>query len=163
MPCSAVAQTDGEILRSQAEGTEQVDKQGNHFGVGRGSGVSDQVAVELKELSQASPLLALVAEAGADIEPAHRLWKITVTRRDHPSQRRCYLGTKGHGAFPLINELIELPKDLATAVFLPIELCRFQCRTIELDESVPAGCLTPFAYQIVPTRKILRKEIAEAG
>ena len=83
-------------------------------------------------------------------------------RRNHPGQRRRYLGAKGHGPLPLVNKLIELPEDLAATVFLPIELCRLKCGSIEFDEPVTTGRFLPFADQIVAPRKILGKEVSEA-
>ena len=162
MPCRAVAQTDREVLCPQSEGAEQIDQKRDHLGIGGGRGVADEVAVELQELPQTPPLLALVAEAGADIEPTHRLRKITVPCRNHAGQSWGHLGAQSHGTLPLVGELVELAEDLPSAVLLPVELGRLEGRPVELHEPVTPGRLAPPPDQIVSPGKITREEVAEA-
>ena len=95
-------------MRSETKGAQQVDEKGHHLGIGRGGRVTDKVTVKLEELPQASALLSLIAETGADIEPSERLWIIAVPGGHHAGQRRGHLGAKSHPSLPLVGELIEL-------------------------------------------------------
>ena len=163
MPRGAVAQAYCEIPRPQTEGAEQIDQESNHLGVCGSGGVADEVAVELQELAQAPALLALVAETGADIEPAQGLGILPVACRHHAGQSRRHLGAQRHGTLTLVGELVELSQDLAAAVLFAVKFGGFQRRPVEFDKAVTPRRPAPAADQIVAPGELLGKEVAEAG
>ena len=75
-------------MRAEPQGAHDVDGGRHQLGISQGTGLADDVHVELEMLPEPSPLLSLVAKQLGDGEPSDRLLERLNPRRDHACQRR---------------------------------------------------------------------------
>ena len=159
---SPVRHPDPHALRAKPQPPHDVDGRRNHLGVGQGTGLADEIEVELKVLPKSAPLLAFVPKQLRDGVPANRLLEIRRFGRNHAGQRRRHVRPQRDGPPPLILEVIELANNLFSAL-CRIEFQRLERWTTVFFESVAGRNGSPDIKNLLEQSGVGRVEVPKAG
>jgi hypothetical protein len=112
-------------------------------------------------LSEASPLLPLIAEELGQREPPDWLPQLAGLRRNHASESRRHFRSQSNVAVALVPEIVELAYDLFTTL-RRVEIEWLERWTVVLLETIAAGNCTPGLEDVGTEREISGVKITEA-
>src|SRR4029077_10384267 len=117
-PKFAVTDSDDKIFFGEAEGTKDVNAERDQLDICREIGFADDVAIQLKMLSEATALLFFVPEELPDGKPFEGFLEFAFVRSDYSSKRRREFWPQRDFAFAFVGKIKKLIDNFSAALFL---------------------------------------------